>query len=66
MRTLVINLFHAIDLFLYHLKTSQTSEAATGGVLREKVFFEISQNIQENTCVSLFFNKVAGLSLQLC
>ena len=31
----------------------------------EKVFLEISQNLQENTSVSLFFNKVAGLSLQL-
>ena len=27
----------------------------------EKVFLEISQNSQENTSASLFFNKVAGL-----
>ena len=26
----------------------------------KKVFLEISQNSQENTCASLFFNKVAG------
>ena len=26
------------------------SETATGGVLLEKVFLEISQNSQENTC----------------
>ena len=39
------------------------SEEATGGVLLEKVFLEISQNSQENTCASLFFNKVAGLQL---
>ena len=31
----------------------------------EKVFLEILQNSQENTCASLFFNKVAGLGLQL-
>ena len=38
----------------------KTPEAATGGVL--KVFLEILQNSQENTCTqSLFFNKVAGL-----
>ena len=27
-----------------------TSEAATGSVLREKLFLEISQNSRENTC----------------
>ena len=27
----------------------------------KKVFLEISQNSQENTCASLFFNEVAGL-----
>ena len=26
----------------------------------KKVFLEISQNSPENTCVNLFFNKVAG------
>ena len=31
----------------------------------EKLLFEISQNSQENTCADLFFNKVAGLNLQL-
>ena len=30
-------------------------------VFYEKIFLEISQNSQENTCASLFFNKVAGL-----
>ena len=34
------------------------TEAATGEVLWEKVFLEISQNSQENTCASLFFNKL--------
>ena len=37
------------------------SEAATGYVLWEKVFLEISQNSQENTCVRDFFKKVATL-----
>ena len=30
-------------------------EAATGGVLQEKVFLEISQNLQENTCARVSF-----------
>ena len=40
------------------------SEAGTGDVLQEKIFLELSQNSQENTCawVSLFFNKVAGFT----
>ena len=36
------------------------SEAAIEGVF-ENVFLEISQNSQENTCASLFFNIVASL-----
>ena len=39
------------------------SEAAIGGILRKKVFLKISKISQENTCASLFFNKVAGLQL---
>ena len=31
------------------------SEAATGGVLQEKMFLEISQNSQENTCSRVSF-----------
>ena len=31
------------------------AEAATGGVLQEKVSLEISQNLQENTCVRVSF-----------
>ena len=33
----------------------KTSEAATGGVLQEKVFLEISLNSQENTCARVSF-----------
>ena len=45
---------------------SQLPEAATGSVLQKrcsskKVFLKICQNSQENTCVGIFFNKVAGL-----
>ena len=29
--------------------------AATGGVLQEKVFLEVSQNLQENTCARVSF-----------
>ena len=37
-------------------------EAATGGIHSEKVFLEISQNLQENACARVsFFNNVAGL-----
>ena len=32
-----------------------TEEAATRGVLCKKVFLEISQNSQENTCVRVSF-----------
>ena len=43
-----------------------STEAATRAVLWKKVFLEISQNSQENTCARVsFFNKVAGLCLQL-
>ena len=38
------------------------SELATRGVLCKKVFLEISQNSQENTCARVsFLNKVAPL-----
>ena len=36
------------------------TEATTTGVLWKKVFLEILQNPQENTCARAFFNKVAG------
>ena len=34
----------------FHLPQRQITEAATGGVLKEKLFLAISQNSQENTC----------------
>ena len=33
--------------------TAHRTEAATGGVLSKKVFLEISQNSQKNTCVGV-------------
>ena len=47
------------------LNVKQT-EAVVQRCSVEKVFLEISQNSQENTCTRVsFFNKVVGLSLQL-
>ena len=48
--------FYSSRYLIFH----QFSEAATGGVLLKKVFLEISQNSQENTCARVFFNKVTG------
>ena len=36
-------------------KNKRPSEAATRGVLWKKVFLEISQNSQENTCARVSF-----------
>ena len=44
------NLSIVIDFTIFHL-----SVAATGGVLLEKVFLEIPQNSQENTCGKVSF-----------
>ena len=38
-----------------------TSEAVAWRCSIKKVLLEISQNSQENTCASVFFNKVEGL-----
>ena len=45
--------------FAFNEWASEVSEVATKGVLK-KVFLEISQNSQENTCVRDSFNKVSG------
>ena len=49
---------------MYRAACFKTTKAATRGVLCKEVFLEISQNSHENTCVSLFFSKVAGLRLK--
>ena len=59
-----INIYNFLDNITFLSGTNtyhHLSEAATGCVLQEKVFLKISQNSLENTCASLFFNKVAGL-----
>ena len=37
---------------------SLTTEAGTEGVIWKKVLLKISQNLQENICVAVFFNKI--------
>ena len=49
-----------LNVFTKHC-TTQNLEAATGGVLLNKVFLKISQYSQENTFAGLFFDEVAGL-----
>ena len=46
-------------------KYALLSEAVIHRCSVKRVFLEISQKPQENTCGRVFFNKVAGLSLQL-
>ena len=46
-------------------KYSVNSEVVAQRWSVKKLFLEILQNSQENTCTSVFFNKVANLSLQL-
>ena len=43
------------------LLAQKVAEAATGGVQLKKVFLNILEISQENTCIGAFFNKVAGL-----
>ena len=43
------------------------AEAATRGVLCKKLFLEISQNLQENTCTRVsFLKKLQGSGKELC
>ena len=57
-------IFSAIDS-LFNIKKNVfyfIKKAFSRGVLCKKVFLGILKNSQENTCQSLFFNKVAGLT----
>ena len=45
-------------VFRYEMKSA---EEVVPRCSVEKALLEISQNSQENTCVSLFFSKIAGL-----
>ena len=49
---------------LLHRYNVQRTEAATRGVLCKKVFLEISQNSQENTCARVSF--LIKLQAQAC
>ena len=55
--TAVLSTSFTVDVTVKFLKMSKTilPEAATGGVLWEKVFLEILQNSQENTCARVSF-----------
>ena len=44
----------------FNLLPSRNIEAVAQRCSVKKVFLEIWQNSQENTCVRVFFNKVAG------
>ena len=51
--SVLFNFFKKIHKLVYELKREKYmifTEAATRGVLQEKVFLGISQNSQENTC----------------
>ena len=59
MQLLSLSLFLSLCTSWKHQKTS--TEAVVWSCSVKKVFFKISQNSQENNCVSLFFNKTAYL-----
>ena len=44
-----------LEFNVFHLPNLRLPEAATRGDLRRKVFLEISQNSQENTCARVSF-----------
>ena len=46
---------HGIRATNHTVKAKLPLEVATGGVLCKKVFLEISQNSQENTCARVSF-----------
>ena len=61
-----------VNVKSFQKATFVLSEAVVQGCSIKKMFFKISKNSQERTCTnrfeacqSLFFNKVAGLGLQL-
>ena len=53
-RPKALNYFFSVGDF-FHNVGNEFTEAATGGVLWKKVFLEISQNSQENTCARASF-----------
>ena len=57
-----LGLFLALAFFLNNNNSFDTTQAATSAVVYKKVFLEISQNSQENTCASVLFL----IKLQAC
>ena len=60
-----------ISVTLITFLKKKNTEAATGSAKqsqrcsKKNVFLNVSRTSRENTCVGIFFNKVAGLGLQL-
>ena len=59
---ITINILHLWAKIIYML---HFSEAVAQRCSVKKVFFKISQNSQENTVLSLFFDRVGGWGQQL-
>ena len=55
----------AVLLLLLVIKNIEAAtggaEAVTRGILQKQVLLKISRTSQKNTCIVVFFNKVAGL-----
>ena len=53
-------------MYVTYFKMQEHAEGTTGGVLLKRVFLEISQNSEENTCARVsFLIKLQALGLQL-
>ena len=51
----------AIAIFKNYKAVTGGAEAVTRGILQKEALLKISRTSQENTCIVVFFNKVAGL-----
>ena len=49
----------------YSVKNKNITEAATRGVLQNKVFLKISQILQKTPMLESLFNKIAGLQVKM-
>ena len=60
----MLNLHFDTSVMYLHI---EKKAAATGGVLKENVFLEILQNLQENTCARVsFLIKLQVLDCHMC
>ena len=53
-----------VQIFTVQIVIEKTTKGAFCRYSSKQVFLKISQNLQENTCVGVSFNKVAGLKVQ--